>query len=144
MRPENEGGPHPYTGPPLKLLYEDAMLCLKLWRTIPGILLPILPFRSGPLDELYPTYRNMANVALHCVLVVVQSLFILSLFVMPFMPFVPLGVAVAYFAVFWFCNRWICFLLNWSTTVLESQVDLKSYPPHEDEYWIFLNGVAVG
>ncbi|GAB7364254.1 hypothetical protein MBLNU230_g4802t1 [Neophaeotheca triangularis] len=142
--PTNDKKPRPYTGSPLKLLWDDLVLCLTIWRAVPGILLPILPFRSGRLDELYPTAHNIANVVLHCILIVVQLLFLLSLFILPFVPVVPVGVAVAYLCVFWFSNKYICYLLNFNTTVLESTVDLKHYPTHEDEYWIFLNGVAVG
>ena len=78
------------------------------------------------------------------VLSVVQLLFLLSIPIALMLP-VPFGVAVLYILGFLVVNYTLCFfLLNGNKAELESSVDLSQFPSHDDEKWIFLNGVAVG
>ena len=124
------------------LVWEDVKLFFQLCRNIPGCVFPLLPFRSGALDELYPSPANIADLALHTLLIITQSLFILTVLVLPFLPVVPYGGALVYFAAFFLLNKAICRLLNRGITVLESRPPVQD--KHDNEHWIFLNGVSVG
>ena len=134
--------PLPYTSHPLKLVRLDLVLFVRYFLFLPNIVFPFKPWPSGELDELCPTRGNIIAMGLHLILIILQVIFILSLFLCFLL---PVGLALLYIAVFMSVNAAICRLLNGSSKKLhESQTDLSMFPDHDDEKWIFLNGVAVG
>jgi hypothetical protein len=132
----------PYTGSPLQLLWSDIVLFFQCARFLPGIVFPWMPWRSGKLDELFPSYPNLVALTIHAFLIVGQLGFLISLpgCCLAF----PLSICVLYMSVVIFVNSLICRTLNGSKKFLESQVPISARPEHEEEHWIFINGVAVG
>lgn len=111
---------------------------------MPNIVWPFTPFGSGPLDELYPSRQNIFAIVVHLILSIAQLAFLVSIPLALVLP-IPFGVAVLYIVGFLVVNYILClFLLNGHQAELESSVDLSQFPSHDDEKWIFLNGVAVG
>lgn len=104
------------------------------------------PFNSGYLDELYPSLSNIWCILVHSLFSLAQLTFIFSIPVFLVWP-APFGVLsfVVYVLSFLMINRLLCnWLLNGSEPTLTSKVDVSRFPKHDDEKWIFLNGVAVG
>ncbi|KAL9047659.1 MAG: hypothetical protein Q9162_007969 [Coniocarpon cinnabarinum] len=136
----------PFTSNPWKLAWNDVLLFFYELRYLPIVVSPVFRFNSGHLDELYPSAANLFCVATHVVLSICQIAFLLSLPLFLIWP-APFGVAtLAVFAAsFIFANKLLCdWLLNGSEATIESKVDLSCFPKHDEEQWIFLNGVAVG
>ena len=144
--------PIPYTANPLLLILNDLMLFVQITITwpitagLPSIVLPLFPMRSGSLDELEFTVSNLWTVVLHVILVSAQILFILSL-----IPLALVGLPLFYFLYvvgFVVGNQWVSTLLNGPRRQgsFQSHPDCVkgNWPKHEDEKWIFINGVAVG
>lgn len=139
-----DGVPLPYTASPLSLLWSDFRLGLRNLQFVPGVVLPLRPWRSGKLDELYPSRKNLFDIAVHGFLCVFQIFFILSL---PFciIWMLPVLWIMAYVGAVLLANHTICRLaLNGSCRYLESRVLTPGYERHHREHWIFINGVAVG
>ncbi|KAF4459010.1 hypothetical protein FALBO_14242 [Fusarium albosuccineum] len=137
--------PLPYTGTPWKLFLGDVGLFFRKFRFLPGIFLPLWPSPSGYLGELYPSPANIVDVAFHTFLSITQLGFIFSLFTLTFLPtWLYLGYIISFFAV----NELICLHFNkWiPSDGLKSTEDKYSlmWAPHNDESWIFLNGICVG
>lgn len=139
----------PYTGIPTMLLWEDVKLCFRLCLNLPGTVLPIVPCRSGALDELYfGSAANVFDLSLHSILIITQILFLVSVPILLFSPLPIVGV-LAFFVLFLVCNNAICWILNRDITdpvtknikPLESQTGISG---PADEHWMFLNGVSVG
>jgi hypothetical protein len=134
-----------YTGSPWNLFVADIKLLLANLYSLPGIFLPLSPWLSGPLDELCPTPANLADILVHCVLFVAQLVFLISL---PFLIFLPVTVCVAYIASILVLNYVLCLHFNKRipTEGLPSTEDdySRAWAPHDDEYWIFINGICVG
>lgn len=146
--------PLPYTSSPLLLALQDIWLFLRItfvWpvtKGIPSIVIPFYPFKSGPLDELYPSFQNIKALFLHAILVVAQAAFLLVL-----VPSVLFGVPVPLLgwtpscllivSGFVVANNWFCILLNGTKRRYQSIVD-PSWKKRDNEKWIFINGVAVG
>ncbi|KAF2674780.1 hypothetical protein BT63DRAFT_449774 [Microthyrium microscopicum] len=140
--------PLPYTSNPRQLLLSDLLLALSKAAFIPGI---ILPWRFGsdasPWDELYPSLVNIKSIILHIILVVAQTAFLISL---PFFIVFPAFWVVGYVALFLLFNAAVCKLLNGNQLTLEpsakvmEKINSRGYPNNDHEYWIFMNGVAVG
>ena len=134
--------PLPYTSHPLSLVRIDVLLFIRYILFLPNIVAPFRPWPSGELDELCPTRENLIAMGLHLFLIILQVVFILSLGLCFLL---PVGLVVAYIVAFMFVNAAICRLLNGSSKKLHvSKTDLSMFPSHDDEKWIFLNGVAVG
>lgn len=86
--------------------------------------------------------KNLWNMFLHLILVLLQLPFILSI---PFWIILPVPVIIAGCLGFWLLNAAIWYLLNGSNMRYESNPKYaKPRKEHEHEQWIFLNGVAVG
>ncbi|EAW07157.1 uncharacterized protein ACLA_018610 [Aspergillus clavatus NRRL 1] len=136
--------PLPYTASPLRLLWADIRLFFKSLWCLPGVILPLKPGCSGALDEFYPSWTNICNIAIHLFLFVYQIVFLVSLpviFVFAF-PALWIGIYVALtLGVSWVVCR-IC--LNGNIMTLESQVPVDWRPEHDREHWIFVNGIMVG
>ena len=143
--------PLPYTSSPALLALQDLWLFLRLTFTfnggLPSIILPIYPFRSGHLDELYPSARNILAISLHIILILTQSTFLIlllpSLFTglpIPLLAFTPATVLII--TGFVIGNNYFCVLLNGTKRRYKSIV--KPEWEKRNEKWIFINGVAVG
>ncbi|OCT51184.1 hypothetical protein CLCR_08306 [Cladophialophora carrionii] len=144
--------PLPYTANPLLLMFNDLLLFLQITFTWPitagllSIVLPLLPGKSGPLDELALTGPNLWALLQHFILIIAQILFLLSL-----IPLALLVLPVVYFLYitgFVVGNQWISRLLNGPRRqrLFQSHPDCVKgdWPEHEGEKWVFINGVAVG
>jgi hypothetical protein len=130
-----------YTANPRKLLLADLRLCLGKWKFVPGI---PLPWRLGkdadPYDELYPAWVNSKSVILHVIMGIGQLIFLLTLPLFFFAPFIWMIWGVFFWGFHSICYR----LMNGTTIRLEPSKHIVPVGNHDDEYWIFLNGVAVG
>ncbi|KAJ5454061.1 uncharacterized protein N7458_005017 [Penicillium daleae] len=137
--------PLAYTGSPWKLFISDILLFLQWSPYLINIVLPLWPCPSRCLDELYPSLANIHDILLHTILVVAQSSFLVSL---PFLITIPFVFYIFYIGLFLALNMSVCNLLNGKIPEegLKSTEDEHSeaWKRHDDESWIFLNGVAVG
>jgi hypothetical protein len=134
----------PYTANPWKLLVADIILCSSKWKFLFGIIRPWkLGSKEDSFDELYPSRVNIISVFLHSILLVAQSLFLVSLPLFLIIP-IPLSWFLLYLAGVWGFHSFICFFLNGTTTTLEPSKHIVPKYNHDSEYWIYLNGVSVG
>lgn len=135
----------PYTGTPWKLFLSDIGLFLRNFLYLPYIFLPLYPWDSGRLDELYPSAPNLVDIAFHSVLFFTQLGYLVSLF---FVTFLPAWAYFSYLIGFLVINQLVCRHFNKDIPVdgLKSTEDLhtRQWARHDDEYWIFLNGICVG
>ncbi|KAM0556072.1 hypothetical protein ACHAPJ_006060 [Fusarium lateritium] len=137
--------PPPYTSTPLKLFWSDVKLFFQNFFYLPYIFVPLVPWQSGPFCELYPSSENLTDIAYHSVLFVTQLGFLVSLVTLAWLPtFTYFG----YIAVFFATNELVCWHFNRGIprSGLKSTEDAftRSWPRHDDEAWIFLNGICVG
>ncbi|KAL4806711.1 hypothetical protein BDV18DRAFT_119189 [Aspergillus unguis] len=136
--------PLPYTASPWDLMLEDIRLVFRCYRYIPGILLPLSSENSNDLDELHPSLRNFVNVIFQASLSLVQILFLLSVPVLVVCQ-VPTLWTCVYIAGFVSANQALCNLvLNRKPSVLTSRYPSRQMPEHEQEHWVFINGIACG
>ncbi|KAK6221272.1 hypothetical protein QIS74_04840 [Colletotrichum tabaci] len=104
-------------------------------------------FLSGEMDELYPSIGNLICLSAHGFLVVAQLMFLLSL---PWVATLPFSVVLPYAVAFVTLNYIVCIPLNAGTNkgMLTSQDEFwpesRHWEKHDNERWIFLNGVSVG
>ena len=144
--------PLPYTANPLLLIANDLVLFLQITITwpitagLPSIVLPLWPTRAGALDELAFTLPNIWTIFQHLVLIVAQVGFILSL-----IPLALVGLPLFYFLYivgFVVGNKWASGLINGPRRPggFQSHPDCVKgkWPKHDNEEWVFINGVAVG
>jgi len=113
---------------------------------LPYIIWPIHSSTSGSFDELAGTYAHFETIAIHVVLLLAQSFFLLSIIPLLILPVLPFGVVVVYVVAFVVLNQLLCnLLLNGPHATLQSNIDLSQFPQaHPKEKWIFINGIAVG
>lgn len=145
--------PDYYTGPPWRLMWDDTILFFKHFFYLKNIVMPLWQdprdgqpsYPSGDLDELYPSSANMKAIVLHSFLIVIQSIFLISLL---FAAAFPFPLLAAYVGIFVTVNNLTCRILNGSVPVggLESThfPECDEWNQDPDERWVFLNGVAVG
>ena len=137
--------PLSYTGSPWRLFTSDVLLFFRNIIYIPFIFLPIWPWPSGPMCELYPSKENIVDIAFHSVLFVTQLTFLVSI---PLLFHLPASLLLSYIAIFLGINFLVCrhFNRHIPEDGLKSTEDeySRSWTPHPDEYWIFLNGICVG
>jgi len=134
--------PVAWTGDPFKLLWSDSLLLLRTWWTIPGIFRPLrLGKAANRFDELYPSWPNMVAISLHGLLLFTQTVFLMSL---PFCLTIPSGWALLYFAMYYLWNCAISRIINGKHLRLEPSKDIEFKDKHDEEFWIYLNGVSVG
>lgn len=137
--------PPPYTGTPWKIFISDVKLFFENLFYLPYLFIPLYPWRSGALCELYPSSENLADIALHVILAVAQLGFLVSLFTLAFL---PTFTYVGYVAVCLALNQLVCWHFNRGIprSGLKSTEDAfsQSWLRHDDEAWIFLNGICVG
>ena len=119
----------------------DIRLVFGLLRFLPGLFFPLRPSRSAELDELFPSSANLRDIVLHFLYTIVQLVFLVAL---PFCVFPPFFI-IAYVATFVRINKALCMLtLNGRAPFIPSNVDISKFPSHDNERWIFINGIGVG
>ncbi|KAG5750048.1 hypothetical protein H9Q70_007292 [Fusarium xylarioides] len=110
--------PPPYTGTPLVLFLSDIKLFFQNFFYLPYLFIPLYPWKSGPFFSLFT------------------------------LAFLPTFVYIGYIAVFFAVNELVCWHFNSGIprSGLKSSEDgfTSSWPRHDDEAWIFLNGICVG
>ena len=143
--------PLPYTANPLLLMANDLILFLQITITwpitvgLPSIISPMWPAKAGSLDELSFSGPNIWRIFQHLILFFFQVGFIFSL-----IPFALVGLPlfyILYVVGFIVGNRWISGLINGPrrTELAHSHPDcVQDWPKHDNEKWVFINGVAVG
>ena len=137
-------GPLPYTGSPPRLLLSDTLLSLRNLPYLPSIILPLAPWPSGRLDELFPSPENVFDLVVHSILFVLQAAFLLSL-PLSLMFMTPALWMIAYILGFCLANHVLCRIsLNGSRVIYRSRVPLIKSAEHQKEHWIWINGVAAG
>ncbi|KAK6860907.1 hypothetical protein PG995_004543 [Apiospora arundinis] len=130
-----------YTDMPWKLILLDMWYAIKYSPSLPHVLWPLFP--TYTFDELRLNVQNMWCMFIHAVLIILQVSFFLSL---PMAAFLPGWTTLTAIGVFLSVNWVICrFLLNGPSLIYKSRpqyaLDRKE---HQNEQWIFLNGVSVG
>lgn len=143
--------PLSYTADPTWLALQDIWLFIRITVTwplsagLPSVIFPLRPFRSGRLDELYPSGANLWAVILHALLFFVQgiSLLLLTPSLLVGVPFSPTPVFLGVVIALVFGNKYFCVLLNGTKRNYVSKID-SSWRKYDNERWIFINGVAVG
>ena len=121
-------------------LFHDIRLVFGLFRLLPGLFFPLHPFRSAELDELFPSSANLRDIFFHFSYTILQLAFLTSLSFFVFPPFI-----IAYVAAFLCINKTLCMLtLNGRAPFITSNVDISEFPRHDNERWIFINGIGVG
>jgi hypothetical protein len=121
------------------LLWDDVLLILRSLRYIPNILLPLRPLRRSNREEFRITCENSGILVVHITLIIIQLGFLVSLlfcFVLPIVTF------VVYLAGVILVNFTICGYLN-GRDILVSRTSILTSAT-QDEYWVFINGVAAG
>jgi hypothetical protein len=137
----SEPVPLPYTGNPLRLCGSDAWLIYQEIGFVFGIIQPLTQWLSGELDELYPSIPNLICMGLHLLLFIVQLIFLISL---PFCIILPMGWFAIYVVAVLSFTAAVSRVLNGSGDSIVSNINIGSDGKHEDECWLFLNGVSVG
>ncbi|KAF4449878.1 hypothetical protein F53441_6913 [Fusarium austroafricanum] len=138
--------PPPYTGTPLVIFLSDVKLFFQNFFYLPYLFIPLYPWHSGSFCELYPDRENLIDIVVQSVLFVTQLGFLVSLVTITFL---PTFVYVGYVAVFYAVNALICWLRfnrGIPRSGLKSTEDAytRNWPRHDEEAWIFLNGICVG
>ncbi|PHH84228.1 hypothetical protein CDD83_2278 [Cordyceps sp. RAO-2017] len=132
-----------YTDMPGRLLVRDIYYFFVYSWSLPLLLTPMFAYGSDGLDELWPNWPNMLSLAAQLLLVGMQLFFVLAL--LPLTVLLPIWVAAAVVLAFLALNWAICWLLNGSSILLDSDPEYASArPEHAHEQWLFLNGVAAG
>ncbi|KAL1635581.1 hypothetical protein SLS56_001633 [Neofusicoccum ribis] len=130
--------PLPYTSDPVQLIWSDLKLLFSVINFLPKLFLP-LSKKTG--DETYPELGNAVQLVWQITLTIYQTLFLLSL---PFCLVLPLGWFLIYAAVAIAACVPIWWIVNGMKHEVHSHEDITSEHEHSDEYWLFINGVAVG
>ncbi|GBE84103.1 hypothetical protein SCP_0600810 [Sparassis crispa] len=106
-------------------------------RDVPGIVLPLTPMPSGPLDELYPSAENSCAISIHIVLIVIQGVDILS---SPLSPFFIVAAFIAYSGTILIIVYAICFLSNKGVSgefVFSDEHLLEGYEKRDSAWLLF-------
>lgn len=139
--------PLPYTSSLLELLRGDAILIKDILvyfpLSFPGVLQPFWSIdRQNELSLV--DSGNVGSLLLHFILIPIQISFLLNLFYVLLFP-VPAAAYIGGIVVFLVLNVYVCKLLNQPGEPHISTIDLSHIPEqHDDECWIFINGVSVG
>jgi hypothetical protein len=131
-----------HTDLPWRLVTKDIYYFFVYIWALPWIIWPIFTTGCEEFNELAITRENLFCILIHSTLLLLQLSFLLSL---PFTIFFPIWTVVLAIAAFMVVNWALCRILNGSESTYHSD---KKYaqlrPEHDNEQWIFLNGVAVG
>ncbi|SPJ84331.1 uncharacterized protein FTOL_10849 [Fusarium torulosum] len=78
--------PPPYTGTPWLIFISDVKLFFQNVFYLLYLFIPLYPWRSGSLCEMYPSRDNLTDIALHLLLSIAQLTFLVSLVTLAFLP----------------------------------------------------------
>ncbi|KAL2826653.1 hypothetical protein BDW59DRAFT_179368 [Aspergillus cavernicola] len=132
---------------PFRWLWEDICSVPRLAKLIPRIILPLGPFLSGKLDELYPSPTNIRDLTLQILLIANQALLIFSfpicMLVLGALPFVA---HAAFYTAFAIVTSIVVRLLNGPSSRRSLIGVPKTRAPvnADSELWFFINGIATG
>jgi hypothetical protein len=132
---------------PFRWVWEDICSVFRLANLIPRIILPLGPFLSGKLDELYPSPPNLRALALQIFLFISQILLLFSLPVgLLALWALPFVAHAAFYAAFAVITSIVVRLLNGPPSRRSLIGVPKTRPPvnDESELWFFINGIATG
>lgn len=131
-----------HTDLPFRLLTKDLYYFFVYVWALPWIIFPVFTDGCHELNELSLTRENLFCLFVHGVLIVLQLGFLVSL---PFAVIFPVWMVAFGIAAFMVVNWALCRVLNGSEAIYHSDEKYaKPRPEHENEQWVFLNGVAVG
>lgn len=143
---------------PIWLIVKDIWLVFQPRVPLLGVVRPLMPWQSGQLDELYPSYRNLKDVFIHSILLLAQGSFILLLllcvlllvssiffFIFIFPTVICFGLVCIYCPVLVIVNSALCGLLDGP----HNKPVQKGTPPggkllDNNEKWFFINGISTG
>ncbi|OGM50004.1 hypothetical protein ABOM_001260 [Aspergillus bombycis] len=133
---------------PFRLVWEDLGSVLSRGKLLFYIVIPHRPSRSGTLDELYPDYANIRDLALHVVLLVFQAIVFLTFVVFFFTFWVfPAVLPAAVLLLAWVVTAAILRMLNGppSSQCLVGIPENDVSPVNDaSELWFFINGICTG
>ncbi|KAI5462348.1 hypothetical protein BGZ63DRAFT_211457 [Mariannaea sp. PMI_226] len=131
-----------HTDPPRVLFIKDIYYFFVYIWALPWVVWPISTSGPKEFNELSLTRQNLFCISIHTILIILQLLFLLSL---PFLIVFPIWTVAIGVAAFMTVNWALCRVLNGSEEVYYSDEKYApSLPEHENEQWVFLNGVSVG
>lgn len=132
---------------PFRHLSNDLGTVLGLYKLWIPIFEPWSRWQSGALDELYPNFPNLRDSFLHVILMISQSLFLITLPISlaTFCVF-PFAINLVFLGIFWITNKVILGLLNGVPTSRCLIGVPEKHPPvnDESELWFFINGISIG
>ncbi|KAL4820256.1 hypothetical protein BDW67DRAFT_153778 [Aspergillus spinulosporus] len=148
--------PHDIPSNPFLLTSQDILTVFFLSPLLPKIIYPLHPLAS-PLDELYPTLRNLRDLLLQIILLLSQICLLLSLpFFFITLWTIPCIVHAIFFISFGIVTSLITWILNerpkWQGNRHDCLVGLPegseavngTGTDREGEVWFFINGIATG
>lgn len=127
---------------PIRLMFEDVIVLLRLFLYVPKTL---LPFLTGEKDaELYPCLANVKVGFLQTLLALIQVPF-LVLFIPAFL-FLPGGVFLAVTALCCLACYLITLPMQGPPIIVPNLDDMTKAlaEQHKDERWVFVNGICTG
>ncbi|EAA58703.1 hypothetical protein AN6319.2 [Aspergillus nidulans FGSC A4] len=148
--------PHDIPSNPILLTAQDILTVLFLSPLLPNMIYPLHPLAS-PLDELYPTYRNLRDLCLQIILLSSQISLLLS-FPFAFITLwaIPCLVHAVFYISFGIVTSLITWILNERPKWQGNRHDSLIGRPEgreavndtgiskEGEVWFFINGIATG
>lgn len=148
--------PHDILSNPILLAAQDILTVLSLSPLLPNMFYPLHPLAS-PLDELYPTFRNLRDLCLHIILLLSQISLLLSLpFAFITLWAIPCLVHAVFYISFGIVTSIITWILNerpkWQGNRHDSLIGRPegseavngTGTDGEGEVWFFINGIATG
>ncbi|KAJ0116206.1 hypothetical protein J7T55_005152 [Diaporthe amygdali] len=131
-----------YTDVPSKLLFWDIYYIFYYAWSIPLVIQPLRPQDGNRFDELAWGWKNAYCVVIHIVLIVMQLGFLMA---MPLAFFIPPWTTTAFMAVFWAVTLLLCRTLNGSRmTHMSDPRYTAGREAHENEQWLYINGISIG
>lgn len=131
-----------YTDNPTKLLFSDLYYVFWYARSLPLVLLPLRPRDGNKFDELAWGWKNAYCVVVHAILIVMQLGFVICI---PLMIIPPPFVTAGFVAAFLVVNFLLSWTLNgWETEHVSHREYTEGREAHDDEMWLYINGIATG
>ncbi|KAK6858613.1 hypothetical protein PG995_005177 [Apiospora arundinis] len=132
---------YPNTASPFHRLVVDVYYLFYYAWTLPWLVFPLWPWRSGHFDELSPTTKNLACLLTHGMLFFEQLIFISSI---PLMVCIPVW-GVAFEVVLWYTvDSVLRKLLNGNSKLYHSDPRYAEPVEGSHESWVYVNGIMIG
>ena len=123
----------------LQSFCDDTKLVFRLLCFLPGLFFPLRLFCSDEFDELSLSYENLRDIFFHLVIFMFQLAFLMTL------PFCLVIFSIPYIAAFHWMNGILCMLmLNGKDRSISPTINMSKFSDHENESWVFINGIGVG